>query len=264
MGFEIVHGSPQLVWVPIVDLDTIYVGQIVACQANEGIVPIGVASGANDTSGLKVPMGVVVGLNAKNPSFDSTYKADKITDIAPLTNTTEYVLTGGKYVKGGKEAMALVALITPETILKGPIYNAAFGTAITVGTVSTGDANGVSLTTSALEVAGVATLASLYFRSGANRGVYRITDDASTTAVTWDKSTPAAVAVGDTVVRANGLRLFGPSRTQFDSESMYINSAAALTADYYGVDVIALDLSEAGKEHVIFKFNADHFCLKRA
>lgn len=264
MGFEIESGSPRMVWVPIVDLDTIYIGQIVACQANEGIVPIATASGANDTSSLRVPMGVVVGLNAKNPAFDTTYKAEKITDASPLSSTTEFVLLEGKHAKGDTAAYAKVALITPETILKGPIFNAAFGTAMTVGTVTTGDANGVSCTVNALEVAGVANVATVYFRTGNTPGVYRVTDDTSTTAITWDKATPRAVAVGDTLVRANGLRIFGPSRCQFDSESMYVNSAAALTSDYFGIDVIALDLREAGKEHVIFKFNADHFCLKRA
>ena len=264
MGFVIVEGSPRSLWVPIVDLDTIYVGQIVACQANEGIVPIGTASGANDTSQLNVPMGVVIGLNAKNPAYDSTYKAEKITDVSPHDNTVEYVLHGGKHPLGDRAAYAKVALITPNTVLRGPLFNAAFGTAMTLGTVTTGGSTGVSCTVNALEVAGVANLSTVYFRTGANRGVYRITDDASTTALTWDKATYADVAVGDTLVRVNGLRIFGPSRAQFDAEAMYINSAAALTADYYGVNVIALDLSESGKEHVDFMFNADHFCLKRA
>lgn len=264
MGFEVIEGSPRSLWVPIVDSDTIYVGQIVACQANEGIVPIGAASGANDTSGLQVPMGVVIGLNAKNPSFDSTYKTEKITDASPHGNVTEYVLHGGKHPLGDTAAYAKVALITPNTILKGRLFNAAYGTAMTLGTVTTGSTDGLSCTVNALEVAGVANLSSVYFRTGANRGIYRITDDASATALTWDKAVPADVAIGDTLVRVNGLRIFGPSRAQFDAEAMYVDSAAALTSHYWGLDVIALDLSEAGKEHVIFKFNADHFCLKRA
>lgn len=261
-GFEIVHGSPQMVWAPITDSDTIYVGQLVACQANEGIVPLGTASGANDTTGKQVPMGVVVGLNAKNPTFDTTYMTDKITDAAPLTNTQEFALQEGVWSKGDKMAMAKVAIIDACTILKGRIFNAAWGTATTIGTVTTGGT--VSSTVNALEVAGVATLGTMYVRTGAAAGNYRVTDDTSTTAITWDKSTSATIAVGDTLVRINGLRPFGPSRCQFDSESMYINSAAALTADYWGIDVITLDLREAGNCNVTFRFNADHFCLARA
>lgn len=264
MGFEIVFGSPYSVWAPIVDLDTIYVGQLVECQGNEGVAPIAAASGANDTTGKIVPMGVVIGTNLKTPVFDSTYKTEKITDVSPLANTVEYVGVEGPWSKGDKQAMVKVAIIDANTILKGPIFNTTYGTALTVGTVSTGDTNGVSCTTSALDVAGVAVLSTLYFRTGANAGTYRVTDDASTTAVTWDKATTAAVAIGDTLVRSVGLRPIGPSRLQLDSESMFIDGAAALTTDYYGVDVIKLDLREAGKEHVYFRFNADHFCLKRA
>ena len=262
MGFEVVKGSPRSVWVPIVDLDTVYVGQIVGSQGDEGISPVAAASGVNDASGLIVPMGVVIGTSLRTPIFDTTYKADKITDVAPSGAVVEMVGIEGHQIKGGKEYMAKVAIITPETILKGQIFNTSHGTALTVGTLSA--ATTVTATSGALDVAGVAVLSTLYFRDGINRGIYRITDDSSTTALTWDKATPVAAAVGDHVVRAVGLRIFGPSRCQFDSESMFIDGAAALTSDYYGIDVLELDLSEAGKEYVIFKFNADHFCLKRA
>jgi len=264
MAFEVVEGSPRSIWTQIVDSDTLYVGQIIECQANEGSAPVGAASGAADTTGKIVPYGVVLGTNLYTPSFDTTQNADKITDATPLASTTEFVLHEGVWAKGSRVAMVEIALITPETILKGPIYNAAVGTAPTLGTVTTGDANGVSCTVNAMDVAGVAGLASIYFRGGANQGAYRVTDDTSTTALTWDKPTYKAVAVDDTLVRVNGLRPNGPSYAQFDSESMYIDCAAALTSDYYVLDVIKLDLSEAGKEHCFFRFNADHFGLKRA
>lgn len=262
MGFEVVEGCPRSLWVPIVDLDTLYVGQIVECQGNEGAAPVGAAVGANDTTGKAIPFGVVIGTNLKEPSYDSTYKANKITDTSPNTTTTEYVMTEGVWSKGDKQAMVEIAVIDANTVLKGPLFNAAVGTATTVGTVTTGGT--VSSTVNALEVAGVATKATAYFRTGVNAGSYRVTDDTSTTALTWDKATTGTVAVGDTLVRVNGLRPVGPSRAQFDSESMYIDTSAALTADYYGIDVIKLDLSEAGKEHVFFKFNLDHFCGARA
>src|SRR3990172_3585233 len=266
MGFEVVEGSPRSLWLPIVDADTLYVGQIVECQGNEGAAPIGAGAGANDTTGKVVPFGVVIGTNLKEPAYDSTYKANKITDATPHGSTTEFVMHEGVWARGDKVAMVEVAMIDSNTVLKGPIYNAAVGTAPTVGTVTTGSTTGVAATCSAgaADVAGGCGLANVYLRTGANAGAYRVTDDTSTTAVTWDKPTTYDVAVGDKLVRGNGLRPLGPSRAQFDGESMYIDCAAALTTDYYGVDVIKLDLSAAGKEHVYFKFNLDHFCLKRA
>lgn len=266
MSFEVVQGSPVELWVQVVDGDQLYAGQIVECQGNEGCAPIGAAGGAADTTGKVVPYGVVLGFNLYNEAFDSTLKANTGTDATPHDSTTEFVMGEGPNPRGDRALLANIALITPETILKGPIFNGGVGTAPTVGVVTTGNASGVAATgTGGLaDVAGVATLATIYFRSGANAGVYRVTDDTSTSAVTWDKPTVNDVIAGDTCVRINGLRPNGPSYAQFDTESTYIDCAAALTADYYVIDVIKLDLSEAGKEHVIFKFNADHFALKRA
>jgi len=262
MGFEVVEGSPRSLWVPIADLDTIYVGQLVEMQTGTGVAPLGTAAGANDTTNKSIPFGVVIGTNLKTPAFNTTYNADAITDVSPLNSTVEYVMHEGPWSRGDKVAMVEVAVIDEDTVLKGPLNNAAVGVAPTLLTVTTGGT--VSATTNATDVAGVANLATLYCRTGVNAGAYRITSDTSTTALTWGKATTNAIAIGDTAVRVNGLRVAGPSRAQFDTESMYIDVAAANTANYYGVDVIKLDLREANKEHVFFKFNVDHFAGTRA
>ena len=215
MGFEIVEGVAHTVWAPIVNSDTLYGGQLVYAN-NEGVSPLGAASGAYDTSNKHVPYGLVIGTNLDSPLSDNTYSAQYITDATPLASATEFFDVEGVWSKGDKQAMVKLALITPETVLRGQIFNSSFGTAPTQVTVTTGDANGVSATVGAVDVAGVANLGCLYFRSGANRGLYRVTDDTSATALTWDKATRFAVAVGDTLVRVN-LRPIGLSRAQFDS-----------------------------------------------
>lgn len=262
MGFKIIHGSQQKFWAPIVYQDTIYVGQLVKCQTDEGVVPLGAASGVADTSGKGVPFGVVVGTNNRTPLFNTTYNTQYITDASPLASSTEFVGVEGVWSKGAQRAMVEVELITPETILRGQLFNATFGTAMTIGTVTTGDANGVSCTVNTL-VIGSAQLATLYFRSGANKGTYRIEDDTSATALTWDTPTYAAVAIGDTLVKAP-IRAIGPAYADFDAESMFIDAAATYGTNYYVIDVIRLDLSVPGGEFVDFKFNIDHFGLKRA
>src|SRR3989304_3267895 len=209
MGFKIIHGNSQKLWCPITYQDTIYVGQLVKCQVDEGVVPLGAASGVADTTGKSVPWGVVVGTNNKNPLFNATYNTQYITDATPLAATTEFTGVEGPWSKGEQRAMVEVELITPETILRGQIFNSTFGTAMTVGTVTTGDTNGVSCTTGTL-VASTANQATLSFRSGANKGAYRILDNTSATAQTWDTPKYAAVAVGDTCVKAP-LRYIGPS-----------------------------------------------------
>lgn len=263
MGFKIIHGSQQKIWAPIVYQDTIYVGQLVKCQTDEGVVPLGAASGAGDTSNLSIPWGVVVGTNNSNPLFNTTYNTQYITDATPLASTTEFIGVEGVWSKGAQEAMVQIELITPETILRGQLFDTTFGTAMTVGTVTTGDTNGVSCTTGTL-VASTAQMATIYFRTGNNRGAYRILDNTSATAQTWDRPTYAAVAVGDTCVKAP-IRLMGPCYANFEAtESMFIDAAATYGSNYYTLDVVRLDLSVPGGEYVDFKFNADHFCLKRA
>ena len=262
-GFTIVQGtSPYKIWAPITDADTIYNGQLVSCDANEGVVPLGTASGAADTTAQVVPFGVVLGNNLKNPNYDTTYQTNSITDATPHDSTTEFAMVEGVWAKGDKQAMVEIAVITPETILKAPLRNASVSTAPTLLTVTTGDVNGVSCTTNATDVAGIAVRSTIYFRTGANQGSYRITDDTSTTALTWDKPTTKDVAISDTAVRVP-YRALGPTQVQTDSESMYLNVAADATSDYWVFDVLKLDLSQAGNEHMYFKFNTDHFNLMR-
>lgn len=263
MGFEVVQNSPGSYWAPIVDGDIIRVGSIVACQANEGVVPISTATGANDTTNKLVPFGVVIGTNNKTPVTDTTNLTEQITDDSPHGSTREFVSQEGVWYRGDRQAMVKIQLITPETILKGQLYNAAVGTAPTVNTAASGNTSGVAITGDATDSAGIAVLSTVYFRTGANQGQYRITDDTSTTAITWDKPTVNDTVADDTYVRVN-LRALGPCRAQFDAESLYIDVAAAATSDYYGIDVVKLDLRESGKEHVYFKFNIDQFALLRA
>jgi len=236
----------------------------------EGVQPIGAAAGASNTTNKDIPMGVVVGSNATaaNRSFSSTYKAEYITQVAagtPYGSTTSFVGVEGPWNKGDKQYMVEIAEITPETVLRGPLFNAAVGTAPTVVTVTTGDGgDGIGCTTGASTVATVANFGTLYMRSGANKGIYRTLTSASTTTHTWLKAMPGSVAIGDTGVIVNGLRPYGICYCQFDTEGLYIDVSAALTADYYIIDVVELDLSEAGNEHVKFRFNMDNFCAARA
>ena len=272
MGFEIVGASDEIekVWLPVKNTDTLYVGQIVRCN-NEGAEPLAVASGVGDeanhmvavgsiadgASANNVPYGIVIGTNLTTPVFDSTYKTQSITYLAPASATyATYMGVEGVWARGDKIAMVEVAIIDSTTRIRGPIHKAAYGTAITVGTVTTGGT--VSSTTNAVDVAGVASLSTIYFRSGAVAGQYRITDDTSTTAHAWDLPVDGTVAVGDTLVKVN-LRPQGLSRMYIDAEAQYIDASAAVTANYLFVNMLKLDLSVAGSEYAEFRFNPQQF-----
>lgn len=269
MGFRVVDANPQVVWVPVDNADTLYQGQIVKA-GGDGVVPFGAASGAADTSNKGVPMGVVIGVNAKSPTFNSTYKGLSITAVASQANqlARDWFGAEGMYSKGDPQALVRVALIGPNTLLEGPIFNAAYGTAISAKTETTGSADGLTVTlatTASADFTPVADLCTLYCRTGANMGLYRVTDSTSKTSLAVDVAFPYDIAIADTFVYVP-LRPFGVSYVQFDAESTYIEggTSASLATNYHIVDVIRLNLAESGKETAIFKFNADHFCKARA
>lgn len=268
---EIIQGNSQTIWVPIKPGATIYHGSLVCPDSSaldEGIIVRGQADGAADTTNKDVPWGICIGSNVYDSQYNATYQAHYVTAgaaAAPHTSTTDYRLVEGPYSKGDKRAMAHVALIDPCTVLRAPIFNNAVGTAPSLLTVTTGSSDGLSCTTNACDFTPVANLATIYFRKGANMGIYRQTDDTSTTAATWDCATPYDVAVGDTAVRVP-VRQFGQSYVRFGDDTCcsYLNCSETPATDYDVIEVIRLDLREAGKEFVDFRFNTDHFCLARA
>lgn len=281
MGFQIVHGVPQMQWYPVLNTDTLYVGQLVRAS-NEGVAPLRRAIGVGDVSARKTTVGlsadggstainnaifgVIVGTNAKTPSFSTTYNAEQITYASPnaTTVTTDtYAFNAGPWAKGENLAMVKVAILDPTVTLRANLYQSSsvVGTAPTVGTVSA-STSGLTATTATVGLTGVASLSTVYFRTGNAAGTYRVTDDASATVHAWDiplNSTGANAQLNDTLVKVN-LRPVGKCRAQVDTEALWINSGASATGSFFMIDVVRLDLSSSGREYVDFKFDPIHFC----
>lgn len=259
MGFEVVHcdTSDQKLWAPVINTDILYVGQLLI-SANEGVSPLGAAVGAADTTGKQVPWGVTVGTNAKTPVFDTTYNSDRITyKAADTAGSEDYVGVEGPWKKNDRQAMVEYLPLTATTVLKAPLYTDALGTSPTVTTFASGLST-LGGTGSAVEEAGVAALSTLFIRSGVVAGSYRVTDDTSTTVMTWDNELNASPVAGDTAVRIN-LRPLGTCRMQIGTEALFIDTGATVTTNYFLIDVVRLDLSEAGREYVEFRFHPSHF-----
>jgi len=273
MGFSIVHPeSTQYSWVPVEPGETCYLGQIVGVDIAtplEGVRPLPVAAGHNNTTNKDIPMGVVVGTNntSGNLVTNSTY-GEYITQPAAGSiygSTTQYQGVEGPWSKGDPQAYVLIGHINPCTILKGPICKAALGTAPSVVTVTTGcGGDGIGCTTGASDATTVGNFATIYMRSGANMGIYRTLTSASTTTHTWLKAMPHTVSIGDTAVVINGLRPYGPCKIYIDAEDTYIDCSAALTSHNFWIHVMRLDLSVPGNEYVEFRFDTDNFCAFRA
>ena len=249
--FKVVKNPVWTDWFQVNYNSTVYVGELVKLVGS-GIEALPAAAAG---PAVIYPMGVVVGVNDQVPTYDSTYKNNKIAGVATgaLMAARKWTGTEGMNSKRESIPMAQVAIIGSNTVLKGRIYNAAYGTAPTVVTATTGSTLGATgMVHGASDAASVAYMHTYCGRSGLNRGFYRVPYSTSTTTPTFYAAWPNAWSIGDTYVVAN--LSVGRSKMQTDALGMYIDNAGATSTNYYDVDVYSLDLEVAGKENATFRF----------
>ena len=254
----------QCSWFPISgNADTVYVGQLVKWSEDGGVENAGQASGAFDTTGNVVLAGIVVGVNDIDQTYDSTYKTISMSGLADgsdtqsTQNARKYFGQEGMWSKGDKQPLVEVALIDNTTRIKAPIYSGSYGSALNLQTVTTGSTTGLGYTANVSDMTGIANNCTSYCRTGANAGLYRVSDDTSATVVTVDHSFPHDIAVDDTFARVNVTP--GHCAMQTGTEAIYIENDDACTTDGWGIIVEHLDLRAAGKEHAVFRFIPRHF-----
>jgi len=256
---EVVSQNPQLIWAPVATnaANTVYEGCIVTATST-GVNVLGAAAGIGDVTG--VPCGVVVGTSRQVELYNSTAKRNSITSIITSNANMTVDMMGIEGEWGNdKQAYVQIAKITPETLIRMPIYDGAVGTAPTASTVTAGaSATGMGFNTAAIDFTTIAGQTTAYCTKGLNMGIYRALSSASTTTHTVDSPFPYATAVGDKFLISN-IRAFGTSLIQFDATASYVENDAALSADYYFVDIARLFLGESGKEYVEFRFNVYQF-----
>jgi len=273
MGFQIVEGTPRVIWAPVDygsgGAATVYEGALVvsgAVATAQG-VKVWTPAGNADTTADQVPFGIVLASNDSDPTYETTYTAggQYVASVQSQANLLARKFRGaeGMYAKGEPLALVKIAVIDPTTVLKGQIFNAAFGTAPTVATVSTASTTGLGYTSSAHEFTPVAYNATYFCRSGANRGLYRIGYDTSTTVKTFYQAFPYDIAVGDTFVGAN-IAAHGTCKACIGTGGTYLNNGATVSSDYIWIDVLELNLETAGAEHAIFRINPLQFLAVRA
>jgi len=271
-GISVVHGSPQTIWVPVVSSTTVYVGGLVAVDSSaptEGVLVLPDAAGAINETNYDIPFGVCIGTNRKTPLYSSTYLTEYITCPGAADAhdgaSIEYTGVEGPWAKGDPIPMVKVALIGPGTVLRAPIRKAAIGTAPTVVTSTNTSSDGLGITTGTIDFTPDGNpISTIYCRSGNNAGAYRILDSASTTVHTWDTAMRQDIAVGDTFV-AVPLRTHGLSTVMFDATTaMFIDCADAPVlagTNRWYINVLRLDLRDAGNEYAEFMFMGNHFTI---
>jgi len=246
--FEVVKNTELgTVWLPVAPSVTLTVGQLVYRAASDpvNLTYFPAASGG----GTAKPVGVVVATNLRKPLYSSTYSADYITGVASRADQLALEKQGAQgsmFGVGDPAPLVQVKLIGPQTEIKGTL--SAAPTPFQPSAVGT---NGDTLTRSGLTLTDYFT--TVYCRSGANQGIYRqmSTYDASDV-LTFPLYWPYTTTTSDYFVAVN--TTIGNTRINVDTDGRNLNVASSVASNYYSVVVEEINLEEAGKEYIIFRF----------
>lgn len=229
-----------------VDADC-HVGQLLAWSSDGGGIVQPIADGASaDPDATTKVAAICIGVKNATPVFNATYRGD-IADY----DTTQADQVANDPVGA---AMAECVIITPTTMIHGPVVKDTVGTAPERKACTTGSADGLTFIIPTIDTS-VSQYSTAYCAGGANRGVSRIITTGAVATQTVLIAYPYDIAVGDTFVVANIKEGF--SKINFDTQFQGIDSSDALTYPYY-VYVHELNLAEAGKEYAVFTFSTRH------
>ncbi len=271
MSFELVDlKNSQPLFVAVSETAEVFLGSLVQWDTDTGGVEVlGVASGAYDTTNDSIIAGLVIGTSNETKVYEDgttvggTFRGEEITGVVSQANLVGRTQIGnrGMYKKGEKMALVEIAVLDVTTRLRGRIYNATYGTALTLLTATAGSTDGGvadTYITNASDLASVANESTIFCRKGANAGLYRVLSSTSTTTHLNDVGFPQNISVDDTFVMVPHQQ--GYSRIQVDAQSTFINGAAITS--YYGVFIDKMDLRIAGEESVEFRIIGNHFGFK--
>lgn len=283
MAFSIIENPGRTFWASTDGSSAYYVGQLVvytqatATELAGTVAPLLFPSGVADGTLKQVIAGVVVGINDRTQTYNSTNGLQTITGVTTQAALVARDYTGqeGMYSKGDPQALVQIVEILPNTVVSGSIYNATWGTAPTLLTNTATDTTGgtSAFATNTAQATNVANCGTLYCRTGANAGLYRVQTAASATAPTVTIAFPYDIVVGDTFVyvpfkQGNSNIAIGVSGDgTASSKGTFVNcdlDPVIAGTNLFNVVVYKLDLSTAGSETVEFRFGADHFARFRA
>jgi hypothetical protein len=227
--------------------ESMYVGQLLksarAASIGGHVAIADVATEARET--ITSPMGICTGIVDGSSSYTASSSG-----TAEYGQGTTYTTTKTTVADTGPSEVEVTLIIPGVTLVRAPIYDTVWGTALTELVVSTGNADGKTVTYANQTIVDCADdFATMYCRSGANRGLYRFNTGVGTNESTVTVPFPNTIVAGDVFVSASCvLGLGGMDVTSaFDA----IDGDNAMN-DYYAVYYHELNLEESGKEFAIF------------
>jgi len=223
--------------------ESMYTGCMVQSVGGVGHVELLDVPTTLNTTGTNI-LGFVTGIVDDSRTYTAAVSGE-----AGYGDKTTYTATQSVVKSTGISEVEVCLAIPGVTLIRAPIYNGVWGTALTVLSNTTANAAGTTIT----DLVGTAdigdTLGTIYCRSGANRGMYRIISDITSLVTTVGVPFPHTIAKGDTFVQVSLILGF----------NNIMSSAAAdcLDGNLTGVDghsayIHEINLEEAGKEYAVF------------
>lgn len=224
-----------------------YVGQLVGdgkVAGEGGHVQIAdVAAEANDDT-LKI-IGMTSGI-----VDDSRVYTAATSGTAQYGDNTTCTATQATVLSTGAPELDVILIVPGVTLVRAPIYNAAWGTALTEQVVTTASSGGTLVTAASNAITNIADdYATVYCRSGANRGIYRIATTTTTTVQTVTVPFPYGTVVGDKFVTASCV--LGIGGLDFPATADCIDGNNDMDS-FFDVYYHEINLEETGKEYAIF------------
>ena len=221
----------------------LYVGCFVKSVGAGGQVALlGAASDLNMTS--THPLGVVTGI-----VDDSRAYVASSSGVAGYGDKTTYSASQAVVKSTGISEVEVCLAIPGVTLFRAPIYRTVWGTPLQELTCSAENSAGTEVVAEANTTDGGSVLSTIYCRSGANKGHYRVLATVSTVTYTVTVPFPNTIASGDTFVVTNGLLGFG--NLMMPAPSDCINGDIT-GSDGHTVYYHEINLEEAGKEYAVF------------
>lgn len=227
--------------------ETCYTGQLCATGLTGhtgGAVQILDAAGAAGSDAVPI-IGIVSAVhNVADLGYNTTYMGDTAT-----FDTAQADLLLNDPV--GPCEVDVTICLPGITLIRGPIFNATQGTAITELTVTTASTDGLDVThagDTAIDYPDSVNSV-IYCRKGANRGQYRYINVGATGANSTHVAFTYDIAIGDVFVSAPfGV---GPARLQVPAGANFID-ASGVIANYFDIFCWEVNLEEKGKEYAVF------------
>jgi hypothetical protein len=223
--------------------ESVYVGCMLQSIGAAGVVELLDVPSTLNTTATNI-LGFVTGI-----VDDSRAYVAAVSGTAGYGDMTTYTATQSVVKSTGISEVEVCLAIPGVTLIRAPIFNGVWGTALTVLSNTTADSGGTDI----VDLVGTAdignVLGTIYCRSGANRGMSRTIATISTVTTTVTVPFPNTIAVGDTFVQVSMMPGFSQMMSSAAADCLDGNLTGA---DGHTIYCHELNLEESGKEYAIF------------